>query len=120
MIPPNYNPMGDCLQGYRGILCRDCSKGYSRDNSYQYCFINSRFDGEQSNSDQQRIFFFKLIIIAFFPFFLTFSCFLFWSILNKVRKNQFRIDTKATSSLVILLFLAHPSLVQYSFYDFKC
>ncbi|CDW85824.1 UNKNOWN [Stylonychia lemnae] len=35
MIPPNQNPMGDCLQGYRGILCTDCSKGYSRDNDYQ-------------------------------------------------------------------------------------
>ncbi|CDW78175.1 UNKNOWN [Stylonychia lemnae] len=211
MIAPNYNPQGDCLDGYRGILCADCDKGYSRDNNYQCkycpehwvnslrliailigvvllivfmvrstlngakdatnvtsiymkillnhfqlllmtssfdfswseqildffgatnqvgqvstqvfsidCFINSNNDGEQSNSDQKRVFFFKLIIIAVFPLFLTIICFLFWSILNKVRRGDFQIDNKSTASLVILLFLAHPSIVQYSFYDFKC
>ncbi|CDW74167.1 UNKNOWN [Stylonychia lemnae] len=35
MIAPNYNPIGDCLRGYRGILCADCEKGFSRDNDYQ-------------------------------------------------------------------------------------
>ncbi|CDW74850.1 UNKNOWN [Stylonychia lemnae] len=39
MVAPTFNQLGDCQEGYRGILCADCSHGYSRDNDYQckYC-----------------------------------------------------------------------------------
>jgi len=30
------------------------------------------------------------------------------------------VSGKAMSTLIIVLFLVHPSLVQYMFYDFKC
>ena len=35
MIAPDYNPTGDCLQGYQGILCTDCAVGYSRKGDYE-------------------------------------------------------------------------------------
>ncbi|CDW72330.1 UNKNOWN [Stylonychia lemnae] len=35
MIPPINNPMGECLFGYKGILCADCQTGYSRDMNFQ-------------------------------------------------------------------------------------
>ncbi|CDW86060.1 UNKNOWN [Stylonychia lemnae] len=35
MIPPQNNPQGSCLQGYRGILCADCNVGYSRTGTFE-------------------------------------------------------------------------------------
>jgi len=34
ILPPNYNPKGDCKEGYKGILCADCEPGYSRSSSF--------------------------------------------------------------------------------------
>ncbi|CDW89115.1 UNKNOWN [Stylonychia lemnae] len=39
MIPPINNPMGECLLGYKGILCGDCQKGYSRDLNFQLIIL---------------------------------------------------------------------------------
>ena len=33
--PPDYNPMGDCGEGYQGYLCADCIVGYSRTGDYE-------------------------------------------------------------------------------------
>eukprot|EP00347_Sterkiella_histriomuscorum_P010863 403374635 len=30
MVEPNNNPIGDCAQGYSGVICSDCMVGYSR------------------------------------------------------------------------------------------
>ena len=35
MVAPDYNPQGSCLAGYEGILCAECSPGYSSTGSYQ-------------------------------------------------------------------------------------
>ena len=35
MVAPDYNPTGDCLEGYQGILCTDCEVGYSRKGDYE-------------------------------------------------------------------------------------
>ncbi|CDW75877.1 UNKNOWN [Stylonychia lemnae] len=209
MIPPKNNPLGECLQGYQGILCADCISGYSRDNDYQCalcpetalntlrlitifiacvilvvlmirstlrgaqdinnvtsiylkillnhfqlilmtasfdfqwsqqivsfftttkqvatqstqifsfdCFLDT--GGESKGSQMSRIFFQKLVIIALLPFLLAIICSLIWNIYKKIMKNQVQIGGKIMSSLVILLFLVHPSLVTYSFNDFKC
>lgn len=29
MIAPDYNPQGTCANGYHGILCANCKRGYS-------------------------------------------------------------------------------------------
>ena len=34
MIPPDYNPVGDCATGYYGALCSACMPGYQRSGSY--------------------------------------------------------------------------------------
>ena len=36
MISPDYNPLGSCAEGYEGILCADCTPGYSK-NKYFEC-----------------------------------------------------------------------------------
>ena len=35
IIPPNYSLTGECLDGYKGILCTDCFPGYSRSSSFE-------------------------------------------------------------------------------------
>ncbi|CDW72107.1 UNKNOWN [Stylonychia lemnae] len=35
MIPPANDPKGSCLNGYQGILCADCLKGYSRQGDFK-------------------------------------------------------------------------------------
>jgi hypothetical protein len=35
MIAPNYNPKGDCAEGYHGTLCSGCLPGYSRSGDYE-------------------------------------------------------------------------------------
>ncbi|CDW83118.1 UNKNOWN [Stylonychia lemnae] len=37
MIPPENNPQGSCLEGYKGILCADCQVGYSYTDSRFKC-----------------------------------------------------------------------------------
>ena len=34
MIAPDYNPVGDCADGYYGTLCASCLPGYSRTGDY--------------------------------------------------------------------------------------
>ncbi|CDW79545.1 UNKNOWN [Stylonychia lemnae] len=209
MIPPQNNLLGDCLNGYQGILCADCINGYSRDKDYQCaicpdpslnilrlisifiaivilvvlmirqtlrgaqdinnvtsiylkillnhfqlilmtasfnfywsqqiisfftttkqvatqttqvfsfdCFLDT--GGESKGSQMSRIFFQKLIIIALLPFLLAIICYLIWNIYSYLMKNLVEVGGKIMSSLVILLFLVHPSLVTFSFNDFKC
>ncbi|CDW85156.1 UNKNOWN [Stylonychia lemnae] len=208
MVPPNNNPLGECSQGYKGILCGTCNKGYSRvDNNqcsqcpqpilnvlrllaimigfilivvlmirstlmsakdkqnytnifqkillnhFQLLMMSASFDFQWSQqiseflssskqvatvstqiisfdcfldenasneSQESRLFFQKLIIIGFLPFLLTFICILVWLILKKLSSKRIHITDRIISSLVILLFLAHPSLVQYSFSNFIC
>jgi hypothetical protein len=29
-LPPDYNPKGDCMESYEGVLCSVCEVGYSK------------------------------------------------------------------------------------------
>ncbi|CDW74086.1 UNKNOWN [Stylonychia lemnae] len=82
------------------------------------CFLDT--GGESKGSQMSRIFFQKLVIIALFPFLLAIICSLIWNIYRFIIKNFIEVGGKIMSSLVILLFLVHPSLVTFSFNDFKC
>ncbi|CDW81646.1 UNKNOWN [Stylonychia lemnae] len=84
------------------------------------CFLDKRSSNDQSSQGLNRIFFQKLIMIALLPFLLTILCFIVWNTYMKIQKNQVEMRGKILSSLVILLFLVHPSLVTYSFQNFKC
>lgn len=35
MSPPDYNPMGECAEGYKGLACSDCEKGYYRLSTFE-------------------------------------------------------------------------------------
>ncbi|CDW87963.1 UNKNOWN [Stylonychia lemnae] len=83
------------------------------------CFLDTRTEKNES-SMENRIFFMKLVIVALLPFFLSLACKLFWMIYNGIKKTISKESSKEISSIVIVLFLAHPSIVQYTFRDFKC
>jgi hypothetical protein len=34
ILAPNYDPKGECREGYNGILCADCEPEYSRSSSF--------------------------------------------------------------------------------------
>ncbi|CDW85822.1 UNKNOWN [Stylonychia lemnae] len=79
------------------------------------CFLN---DGKEAV--HIRAFLMKQIILASLPILLTLACISFWTIFKKIKQQTSTVWNKAMSSIVILLFLAHPSIVQYSFSNFKC
>lgn len=42
MTAPDYNPTGECAEGYQGILCTDCQPGYSRTGDYECSLCPNR------------------------------------------------------------------------------
>ncbi|CDW84065.1 UNKNOWN [Stylonychia lemnae] len=110
MIPPKNSLVGECLKGYQGILCADCEYGFSRSNAYQ-C---SKCPDKLLNT------FRLLTILAAVTLLIVL---MIRSTLNGAMDTNnvtIEIRGKIMSSLVILLFLAHPSLVTNSFYNFNC
>eukprot|EP00347_Sterkiella_histriomuscorum_P007237 403349735 len=213
MIPPRNNPRGTCEEGYQGILCTDCSQGYSRQGDFKCaecpaqganvarlififiavlglvvflirstllgakekknltsiflkimmnhlqlilltasfnfdwptlvveffssvkpvaqvstqifsfdCFLNIKGNANDYNetSNIERIFFQKLIILALLPFILLFASWSFWSSFYTIKKYKRSYKGKLISTLVIVLFLVHPSIVQFMFNNFRC
>ena len=62
----------------------------------------------------------KLLLFALLPFLLAFACYFTWAIISCKSKDHSVLKTKAVSSLVILLFLVHPTLVSFFFKAFDC
>eukprot|EP00347_Sterkiella_histriomuscorum_P017868 403347667 len=96
------------------------------------CFLDTR-GTNQTSSDQNpfeyiptqdngfiRIFFQKLVMIALLPIILVLCSFGAWHLIRCISRRQFDVLGKAISSTVIVLFLAHPSIIQYMFFNFKC
>ena len=54
------------------------------------------------------------------PFLLCLVSYLFWFTYYKIKKLNQDYNGKSISTLVILLFLIHPNLVQIMFSDFQC
>eukprot|EP00347_Sterkiella_histriomuscorum_P001991 403369895 len=82
------------------------------------CFLDNRKSNTDSSST--RLFFYKLIMISIIPFICAIASFGFWYLYWNIKKKSFEYLGKAISTLIILLFLVHPSIVQNMFYNFKC
>ena len=57
--------------------------------------------------------------MALLPLLLLLLCYIIWGIYSWAIKKYYLIKTRATSSLVILLFLVHPNIVSFMFGVFK-
>lgn len=81
------------------------------------CFL-----GKDEDTNFARPLYLKTLIMALLPIFVVILVYLFWSIVDFVKKadrDSSSIRTKATSSLIVVLFLLHPNLVQTMFKMFK-
>eukprot|EP00347_Sterkiella_histriomuscorum_P008702 403344080 len=86
------------------------------------CFIDTRKDSndQETSNDTFRIFYQKLVMLAVFPILLLLFCQGFWAIHHRIMSLKVPPWNKIISTLVILLFLVHPNIVQYMFSNFKC
>eukprot|EP00347_Sterkiella_histriomuscorum_P005934 403354704 len=95
------------------------------------CFLDGREEFTDKNVIQTeyvpysdygtiRVFFLKLVMIGALPLILIMGCFIGWSLYKVFLRVQIDVLSRTISSVVISLFLAHPSIVQYMFNDFKC
>eukprot|EP00347_Sterkiella_histriomuscorum_P001801 403370625 len=216
-------PLGECFEGYQGILCSDCQEGFSRSgenrcqkcpakalnivriifiiigvialiiflvrstlnsahnkhnitniyskillNHFQLIMMTSTFDFNWSqlildyfNSTKQvatvstqifsfdclidkrefqqrnssdivyqyspldissniRITFVKIILISVLPLMLMTFSIIGWWFYKIIFRKAINLFSRVISTLVIVLFLSHPSIVQYMFLNFKC
>lgn len=67
-----------------------------------------------------RIFFQKLIALAALPFLFGIASLIFWQLYKCIAKKPENVIGKGISTFIILMFLAHPNIVQYMLYDMKC
>eukprot|EP00347_Sterkiella_histriomuscorum_P009615 403340531 len=87
------------------------------------CFLNTRLEGSELDEGQgvmSSILYLKLLMFALLPILLGVSSYTIWSIISCKGNDKAILRTKAVSSLVILLFLVHPSLVSFFFKAFDC
>lgn len=54
------------------------------------------------------------------PIIIALIVYSFWYIYRAFKKNAIEVGGKAISTVVILLFLVHPNIVQSMFFNFKC
>ena len=67
-----------------------------------------------------RVFFLKLGFIAFLPFVLVLVSLAFWKSYAKIKKQPGLFKNRFMSTMIILLFLVHPTIVEYMFDAFNC
>jgi len=59
-------------------------------------------------------------MMALLPLLIFISCYAIWYIIGAFKRSQAVTKSRAISSLVIILFLVHPDIVQYMFSIFNC
>jgi hypothetical protein len=85
------------------------------------CFLDSRDEsGEETTDTGFKVFWQKMIIYAILPVLLALVSYTFWRLYAAYRKLDVVPYSRAISTLVILLFLVHPNIVEYMFNGFYC
>lgn len=79
---------------------------------YKYSF--------EAPKDELRIVYQKLIMFAVLPVIIAIISVTVWSIILKRRNAMEHLETRFVSSLVIIVFLIHPTITQYMIDVFNC
>jgi hypothetical protein len=83
------------------------------------CFIDTR--NSEGGESTFRIFYIKLLLLALLPFAIVALSTLFWMVYRKIKKVAFsRVMGDNVSTVIIMLFLVHPQIVQYLYDNFNC
>eukprot|EP00347_Sterkiella_histriomuscorum_P022241 403331176 len=80
------------------------------------CFLQQ--SGNPDDSDT--LYLQKLIFFALMPLILAIFSVAFWVILGLIKRNVTQIRDKLISTMVILLFLVHPTIAKILFQAFNC
>ena len=59
-------------------------------------------------------------MFSLLPLVLVSICYLVWALILRKSHDKSMLLTRATSSVVILLFLVHPNIVKFVFNAFNC
>ncbi|CDW91193.1 UNKNOWN [Stylonychia lemnae] len=87
------------------------------------CLLDKRRIGQIPQDQIQiydRLYFQKLMLITMVPLLIFGACYSFWKIYQSVSKKSSYLNVKIKMSIVILLFLVHPTLVRYSLSHYRC
>ncbi|CDW79084.1 UNKNOWN [Stylonychia lemnae] len=138
MIPPQNDPKGACKDGYQGILCQDCQIDYSKVENLlcQKCpkthfnvlrllavflltalivtfLIRSTLNGAKDKRNITSIYL-KILMNHLQVIVLTAQFEFQWP------QSKAEQIGRTVSTIIIILFLVHPSIVQYMFSNFSC
>ena len=85
------------------------------------CFMDDRSESEDSE-EASDLYFSKLIMFALLPLVLMLCSILFWAVfyICKNRDERYKAKARIIATIIILLFLIHPSIVQLMFNSFDC
>ncbi len=70
--------------------------------------------------DDFRVIYKKMLIQASLPPFLAIVIIIVWSLILKIRGQMQHLETRFISTLVILVFLVHPTVTQVMIDMFDC
>jgi len=83
------------------------------------CFLGSKSNSTTPDESGMRVFWQKMIMYALMPFLLALVSYIVWWVHSAYKKYEMPYG-KTISTLVILLFLVHPNIVEYMFNGFYC
>mmetsp|Transcript_9017 Transcript_9017/g.6792 ORF Transcript_9017/g.6792 Transcript_9017/m.6792 type:complete len:106 (-) Transcript_9017:66-383(-) len=66
------------------------------------------------------VYYIKIIMMALLPFLIFIGCYGIWYLIGLCQRSLSKTKSRAIASLVIVLFLVHPDIVQYMFSMFNC
>eukprot|EP00349_Pseudokeronopsis_sp_Brazil_P012001 CAMPEP_0202978386 /NCGR_PEP_ID=MMETSP1396-20130829/84826_1 /ASSEMBLY_ACC=CAM_ASM_000872 /TAXON_ID= /ORGANISM="Pseudokeronopsis sp., Strain Brazil" /LENGTH=161 /DNA_ID=CAMNT_0049717339 /DNA_START=282 /DNA_END=767 /DNA_ORIENTATION=- len=61
------------------------------------------------------VYYIKIIMMALLPFLIFIGCYGIWYLIGLCQRSLSKTKSRAIASLVIVLFLVHPDIVQYMF-----
>ena len=86
------------------------------------CFLDSRTNDTIDTTNENILnntYYIKLLLMAIFPFIIGITCYTVWYVIGRVKKNLSLVNSRAISSIIIVLFMIHPNICQYMFSIFK-
>jgi hypothetical protein len=79
------------------------------------CFLDN---GHSDN--QQQVVYLKLLVVTSVPLGIVLFSACFWGLLSLIKRNLKYLKYELVNSIVVLFFIAHPSIVRVTFDVFNC
>mmetsp|Transcript_42221 Transcript_42221/g.40447 ORF Transcript_42221/g.40447 Transcript_42221/m.40447 type:complete len:136 (+) Transcript_42221:241-648(+) len=73
-----------------------------------------------TNDGNMRVYYKKLVIYLMLPVALTFFGLVYWLIVSAIKRSLYSLRSQLISTVVVLLFLIHPTINNMMFSAFNC